>query len=168
MKNLEKSVGVMVVLMLAAAVVIACPSKKRHSVMDTDSISGASLWSYITTNSPYENWKMWPGKQAFYEGTSPHGKLLTTYVNDPGYKAVKLHLPEYPHGTIIVKENYKPDKTLAAITVMAKVQGYHPQAGDWFWAKYGPEGRVQKAGKVKGCIDCHSEAKDTDWVFTSR
>ena len=168
MKSWKKSAGVMVVLMLAAAVVIACPSKKQHSVMDADSISGASLWSYISSDSPYENWKMWPGKQAFYEGTSPHGKLLTTYVNDVGYNAAKLKLPRYPHGTVIVKENYKPDKTLAAVTVMAKVPDYNPSAGDWFWAKYSPQGQVQKSGRVKGCIDCHGDAKKTDWVFTSR
>ncbi|MFO8055757.1 MAG: hypothetical protein R6V10_00480 [bacterium] len=52
MKSWKKSAGVMVVLMLAAAVVIACPSKKQHSVMAADSISGASLWSYISSDSP--------------------------------------------------------------------------------------------------------------------
>ncbi len=168
MKEEKKTILVLVMVVAVAGLVIACPSKGKPSVGDADSINGASLWSYISSDSPYQDWKMWPGKGPFYEGTSPHGKLLTTYVNDAGYNAAKLRLPKYPHGTIIVKENYKPDRTLAAVTVMAKVRGYNPDAGDWFWAKYGPEGKVAKAGKVKGCIDCHRDAKKSDWVFTSR
>ncbi len=168
MKDRKKTVGVLAMLIMVAGLVLACPAKKKLVIMDADSISGASLWTYITEDASYTSWEMWPGKQAFYEGTSPHGKLLTTYVNDVGYNAAKLKLPRYPHGTVIVKENYKPDKNLAAITVMAKVPYYNPSAGNWFWAKYGPQGQVQKSGKVKGCIDCHRDAKKTDWVFTSR
>ncbi len=40
-----------------------------------------ALWSYITKDSPYTEWRMWPGKNALYNGTVPHGALLTTYVN---------------------------------------------------------------------------------------
>lgn len=35
--------------------------------------------------------------------------------------------------SIVVKENYKPDKTLAAITVMHKVAGFDPAGGDWLF-----------------------------------
>ena len=72
-----------------------------------------------------------------------------------------------PYGAIIVKENYGKDKkTLMAITPMYKLKGYNPEAGDWFWVKYDSSGKVLKAGKVKGCIDCHRTQEDKGWLFT--
>jgi len=72
-----------------------------------------------------------------------------------------------PEGAIIVKENYGKDKkTLMAVTPMYRIKGYNPEGGDWYWAKYGADGTVLKAGKVKGCIDCHSVQKTKDWIFT--
>ena len=32
---------------------------------------------------------------------------------------------------------------------MYKVEGYNPAAGDWFWAEYGSDGSVRKAGRVQ-------------------
>jgi hypothetical protein len=70
---------------------------------------------------------------------------------------------------IVVKENYMPDKKLAAITVMYKVAGYNPGVGDWFWAKYTPDGKVEaegKSGMADMCIGCHGKAKGNDFLFT--
>lgn len=39
-------------------------------------------------------------------------------------------------------------------------------AGDWFWAKYTAAGKIEKEGKVSGCINCHSAVIDNDWIFT--
>ena len=69
-------------------------------------------------------------------------------------------------GSIIAKENYTAEKKFVALTVMYKIKGYNPTAGDWFWAKYNPDGTVAAAGRVKGCIDCHSAKKDNDYIFT--
>lgn len=67
----------------------------------------------------------------------------------------------------IVKENYKPDrKTLDSVTLMYKYYGYNPEGGDWFWGKYGPDGKVIKAGKVDSCIQCHQAATFKDYLFT--
>jgi LPXTG-motif cell wall-anchored protein len=38
---------------------------------------------------------------------------------------------------------------------MYKVEGYNPEGGDWFWAKYQPDGSVDAAGKVASCAGCH-------------
>ena len=84
---------------------------------------------------------------------------------------------DLPNGSIIIKENYGPDKkTLMAVTVMYRSKGYNPQAGDWYWAKYNPDGTIAKmppekgsmkiAGKAKGCIMCHGEtAEGNDFAF---
>ena len=127
---------------------------------------GAELFRYITEANVYTRWPLWPGKEKFYEGQEPHGMLLTTYVSKDAEKIIKRKKGMFKDGAIIVKENYKPDKTLAAITVMYKAQRYNPDLGDWFWVKYAPDGSVQAEGKPKGCINCHVDKKDNDWVFT--
>jgi hypothetical protein len=109
---------------------------------------------------------MWPGKTALYKGTEPHGVLLTTYVNGAALKAIEGKKGSLPVGAIVAKENYMPDKKLAAITVMYKVKGYNPQAGDWFWVKYLPDGKIEAEGKVDMCIGCHGSKKENDYVFT--
>lgn len=54
-----------------------------------------------------------------------------------------------PGNSFIIKENYRPDKTLAAVTVMYRVKGYDADAGDWFWAKYAADGKGEKMKKCK-------------------
>ena len=62
-----------------------------------------------------------------------------------------------------------------AITVMIKAGGYNPDAANWYWIKYLPNGTVAQkqtpmglirlAGKPKGCIECHSGAAGDDYLF---
>jgi len=128
---------------------------------------GSEFWTYITKTNPYAEWESWPGYEDIYPGQSPHGAFLKLYVNGKAFKAIKGRKVPLPSGSIIVKENYDKDKeTLVAVTPMYKVEGYNPEAGDWFWGKYGSDGKVMAAGKVKGCIDCHRQKKDMDWLFT--
>jgi hypothetical protein len=124
-----------------------------------------AFWTYISETNPYTNWEMWPGKDGFYPGTSPHGAFLKLFVNDVALKALKEDAP-MPDGAIIVKENYDKDKQFMAITPMYLKKGYNPEAGDWFWTKYGPEGALMAAGKVEGCINCHKT--QPDWLFTEK
>ncbi len=125
-----------------------------------------ALWSYITKDSPYTEWRMWPDKKALYMGTVPHGALLTTYVNGGARKAVIQGAGVMPNGAIIVKENYRPDKEMVAVTVMYKVAGQDPKNGDWFWAKYSPKGDIMVAGCAPMCIACHSGRKQFDYIMT--
>jgi len=117
-----------------------------------------------------------------YEGLEPHGLILETLDS-------KISLGART-GTVIVKRNYGPPGTtpeqvvnnpsayLDAITVMFKREaGYDPENKDWFWAKYLPDGTLDKnpkgvklAGRVmkgadKGCIACHAGAPGDDMVF---
>ncbi len=118
-----------------------------------------------------------------YEGTEPHGFVLETFYTTA---TVNGH-----SGEVIVKRNYGPKdvevetvqanrgKHLGAVTVMFKREaGYDADNKDWFWAKYLPDGSMDKnpkgmmlAGKVakgakKGCIACHTGAPGDDMVFT--
>ena len=120
------------------------------------------LWTFITKTSPYAQWAYFPDHQGLQKGRAPHGPQHKVYVNATGLKAKK---PPYPDGTIIVKDNFTTAKKLVAVTVMYKIKGYDPKAGDWYWVVYKPGGAVGKAGKVKGCIRCHSAVAKKDWVF---
>jgi hypothetical protein len=126
----------------------------------------SSLWQHLTDAPRYTDWRYFPGRKGMYPGRSPHGAFLKLYVNDIAYQAAKQGEP-MPDGAILVKENYGKDKTtLMAITPMYKKRGYNPQAGDWFWAKYGPNGKVMASGKVQSCIGCHEKAQGGSYLFT--
>ena len=117
-----------------------------------------------------------------YKGQHPHGAVLDTI---EGSVTVSGH-----KGRVIVKRNYggegvseaavanDPNKFLGAVTVMFKREaGYDSDNQDWFWAKYLPDGSLDKnpkgmqlAGRVakgadKGCIACHGAAPGGDMVF---
>lgn len=131
------------------------------------------FWEYLISQK-YENWAPVPGKSdGFSKGESPHGAFLKMYLNRTAAGKPK----ELPNGSIIIKENYGPDrKTLMAITVMYRSKGYNPNAGDWYWVKYNADGTIARtppekgsmkiAGKFKGCITCHGEgAEGNDFAF---
>lgn len=125
------------------------------------------LRHHITGHMPYKkDFSIFPGTTEMYKGTEPHGSFITIYVNDIALKSVKKK--KYNNNSIILKENYTPEKKLAAVTVMYKVKGYNPEGGDWFWVKYDPAFKVLKEGKVKGCLGCHSKAKSSDYIFTGK
>ena len=113
-----------------------------------------------------------------YEGTEPHGFVLDTLYLDASVDGQE--------GSLIVKRNFGPEgvsidevmnnpgEHLDSVTVMFKrEEGYAPESGDWFWAKYLPDGSLDQAnempmsGKVAGCISCHSDAEGDDMLFTT-
>ena len=127
--------------------------------------TGAGLWTHLEA-APYTNWSLWPGREALYPGTEPHGMLLTTYVNQLGLDAIRSGAGSMPVGTIVVKENHMPDSTLAAVTVMYKVAGYAPDAGNWFWVKRNADGAIEAEGRVPMCQGCHASQAGNDYLFT--
>lgn len=157
--------SLMLVLAAGALVNAQEAAKPTKPAMAMPAADGEKLSQYIMQDSPYTKWELFPGTKRMYKGTEPHGALLTTYVNSVAMNSIKKK-EGYAEGSIIVKENYSPDKKLAALTVMYKVKGYSPEDGDWFWLRSAPDGKVGTAGKVDGCIKCHAKAKATDYVFS--
>jgi len=118
-----------------------------------------------------------------YEGTEPHGMMLELFISKATIDGRT--------GDLIVKRNFgpagvtkeevtnNPDKHLGAITVMFRREaGFDPEDKNWFWAKFLPDGSLDKnpkgmslAGKVAkgadvGCIACHSAADGGDMVYS--
>lgn len=176
--------GILSILLILTVGIVAAQTdlNATDGKMDPNKTTdGKMLYNYITKDSNYKMWQMWPGKEEFYPGKEPHGALLTTYVTDDALSAIESgtgtsdgSAVTLPDGSIIVKENYLPDKTLVAYTVMYKEAGYDPEHNDWFWVRYLPNGTITAEGKVKGCIDCHSQPKVefnnqiNDYIFTSK
>jgi hypothetical protein len=123
-----------------------------------------------------------------YRGTEPHGAMLETFF-------VEAEVEGEP-GVLVIKRNYgpagvaadavlsAPDEHLAAVTVMFERAGYDPEHGDWFYAKYLPDGSLDTnangmslAGapargmvgqdRTAGCVACHAEAPGGDYLYTT-
>jgi cytochrome P460 len=158
---------------LAALCLTACGSKGGESPAPATlpGADAAQLFNYIKNQNPYTSWAAWPLTTKLYPGRDPHGAFLNNYVSDIAAASIAAAtdpsaLHGMANGSIVVEENYGPDKTLAALTVMYRVQNFNPAAGDWFWAEYLPDGTVVLSGKVDGCIGCHVTVNANDMLFT--
>ncbi len=150
------------------------PATQRPSenqAVATETAFDERFWKYLLANN-YKNWAPVAGTNGdFYPGTSPHGDLLKMYLN----RAAASNPQTLPNGSVIIKENYGPDRTLLAITVMYRSKGFYPDGGDWYWIKYNPDGTTARGpadqgaqkilGAAQSCIDCHSTAAGGDFTF---
>jgi hypothetical protein len=101
----------------------------------------------------------------------PHFEHFIVVRVNPGameeFKAVDKPLPV---GTTIIKE--KDTDALAKGppaeygAMIKREPGYDPEHGDWeyLYVVQNPEKKVTR-GKLQTCIECHSHAKDRDYVF---
>ncbi|MFH2011477.1 MAG: cytochrome P460 family protein [Pseudomonadota bacterium] len=148
---------VMSISIISISVMLAVIAFAKMPSPDPD-----ALWQYITKESPYTKWFFWPDHEGMQPGRAPHGPFHKVYINDLALNSAQ---PPVQYGSIQVKESYGMDKKLKAITVMYKVKGYNPDAGDWFWVKYSPDGKADAFGKLKGCVGCHGARAANDFIF---
>ncbi|MDX1644866.1 MAG: cytochrome P460 family protein [Thermoanaerobaculia bacterium] len=166
-QNLYLSIGVVALGVFALGIFASAGTSSAMS--HEDAPDAEALWEHIQ-EANYESWEPFPNApEGFYEGTRPHGAQLRTFGNESA--VANPQAP--PPGSIVVKENYTPNKELVAVTVMKKVEGYDAENQDWFWVKYDPDGSVAEqegmklAGKVKSCIGCHASAVGDDYLYTN-
>lgn len=157
----------------AASTTLSAPAREPALQATRPDTTGAALWAHLQEARYRENWTLWPGKGRFYTGREPHGMLLTTYLNPAAARALESGASRMPDGAIIVKENYMPDSTLAAVTVMYKVRGYNSEHNDWFFTKHLPSGELDRMpngmamqGRLPGCQNCHGARAANDYIFT--
>lgn len=109
------------------------------------------FWKYLIGNN-YKNWSPGPGTSGdFYTGQNPHGALLKMYLN----RTAAGRSDNFPMGSVIILENYRADKSLKTISVMYRTDGFDPNANDWYWIEYHPDGTV-----VKAPVDTASQIKN--------
>ncbi len=122
----------------------------------------AALWEYITKEAPYQEWGFWEDHKDIQPGNSPHGPFNRVYVNETLLKAESAPVP---YGSIQVKEGFDQNKKLMALTVMYKIEGFNPEGGDWYWARYGVDGKAGPVGKVQACLGCHAVKANNDYIL---
>ncbi|MEQ9495652.1 MAG: hypothetical protein RIT81_02310 [Deltaproteobacteria bacterium] len=136
---------------------------------DQDLERAGTLWAAIATHT---SWPSFTGLDGMQPGTSPHGDYNQFHLND----VAAADESGLGSGSIIVKRNHLTEDpaSLVAITVMQRVDGFAPDRGDWFWAKFTPAGAldtneagVPLAGRVDGCTGCHASAPGDDFVFVN-
>ena len=150
-------------ILITVFAIIALGLLTAHALQDQmPGPNAEEFWTYITKTSPYTEWKFWDDFSGLQPGNSPHGDFVKVYVNDILYNADSTPVP---YGSIQVKEAYNKDKKMTAITVMYKVEGYNPDAGDWYWARFSTDGRGGPEGKVNMCIGCHRPKANNDYIY---
>jgi hypothetical protein len=157
------------IVIIIFAVLIAFSSCSKEEEPDfpefeSGEITGELLWKRIAEDYSYRDYAFWPGHEGVRAGQAPHGPFHRIYVNRTLLESLPISDSVAPYGSIIVKDNLNASRELDGVTVMAKVKGYNPDVGDWFWAKYAPDGAVQAEGKPGGCIGCHEGLKENDYV----
>jgi hypothetical protein len=144
----------------------ASPAPAPAAQVSLPDTTADAVWAMLTQADFQNSWSLWPGMGELYTGNEPHGMLLTTYMNDVALAAFEARAGTMPVGAVLVKENYMPDSTLAATTVMVKRErAYNPNFNGWWWLKRNADGSVDAAGKGVGCETCHVNAAN-DHIFT--
>jgi len=157
-------ISMVFVTVLCASAFAIHDTQPAETQLTMPGANASELYRYIMKSDPYDQWELWPGKGKLYKGSHPHGSFLTTYVNGGAYSSAQKKTA-MPDGAIIVIENYTADQKLYALMVLYKIKGYNPEKGDWFWARYEPDGEEVASGKVDSCIACHENRKDNDYIF---
>ncbi len=173
---LPLAVGVALVVVALALFGVATPQKTARA-QEGPAADGAALLDYLLNQDPYTAWGTWNADRwsdfgGLLVSGEPHGNTIRIFVNDVAREAVLADDFDgtLPYGSIVVKENYmgalsNPGE-VAALTVMYKVEGFNPQAGDWFWLKAAGDGSaVMAEGAVEGCINCHSQEGNADYLL---
>jgi hypothetical protein len=107
----------------------------------------------------------------------PHGVPSARYYTNPaGLDAVRRGDVPVPVGTTVLKEKRWADDDgregvpVAFAAMVKREPGYDPADGDWeyvYWpvnhAESGPP--PVERGRLATCIDCHRNAKATDYLF---
>ncbi len=159
------------VALLGAMVLLAgCAVAEESEDMGAEApaADGAAIIEYLGAADYQNAWQHLPGTEPLYTGQDPHGALLSTYFNAIAMQAIEDKAGSIPVGGMVLKENYMPDGTLAAVTVMYKPAGYeNADANGWFFLKYAADGMIEAEGKVEGCTECHGDVRDNDFLFSA-
>lgn len=95
------------------------------------------------------------------------------YVNQKGLDALKKG-DMYPEGTIFIGVFYdvvtEKDGSInqgkKLFYVLMKKDKKATDTGGWRYAAFGPDGKYLEKDVKKECYECHTAAKDSDYVFS--
>lgn len=105
----------------------------------------------------------------------PHANTgIVIFMNDQAATAFRKNAGQYPVGAVVVKQ-----KTVHGYTdklgkrvvgdngvggMVKRSPGFDPKHGDWEYFYFENPKRIE-SGRITSCVQCHSSAKDKDYVF---
>ena len=118
----------------------------------------------------FPKWKNMNLLNKYLLESQDHDAYVDIYVNDIAKEPYILEKNNFPVGSIIVKPLYpkKKRENIARLVIMMKMKsGYDSRNNNWWYGVYDKSGMYASyKGKIKSCITCHAEAKDTDYMFS--
>lgn len=109
----------------------------------------------------YEAWESpatWPGLERTCEGA--HGGYVRIYANAKAAAALAAG-ETLPDGALLVEASFQDAAgTPKLVSAMRKVDGYAPDAGDWFWGQLDEDAALQVGGHIPACASCHAASVD--------
>jgi len=149
----------------AALVIAAGPGARAGEPSPCDihefGIDAGKFYLYLTQDTPYTGWQLWPESSIMHRADSPHGPLVSIYVNPSAYEALATGRELRP-GSLIVMENRWEDGSIRGLSVRLRIKGYHPAGNDWYWLQYDGKGEATREGKGHECLRCHGQEKEND------
>jgi hypothetical protein len=174
-----------IVVLVAVLVVTGCrpnhaePSEPDDGVGDFSGWPTATekpirvksgLWLMCRAPTPEEERVLEAATEEDQKKHGPHNQFsIVVRTNHAAF--VHFHARErLPVGAIVVKEKHQDfSATSPPVEYAAMIKreaGYDPEHRDWeyVFVVTQPERKVTR-GKLESCIHCHSNAKDTDYLF---
>lgn len=91
------------------------------------------------------------------------------YVNDLAKTEIEKDNPNFPVGSIIIREkNLAADSVMPekVIAMVKREKDFSGETGDWeFFVFNGADLEMQKRETMGDCAKCHVQAEKSDWVF---
>ena len=153
--------AISIFLLLVTAIVGAFEVKSDPATRHCDEIDG-------TTFEGWMDWRKVTPKPVRSKGHN--NNWVDIYVDELAEGTYLSTGAPYPECAKIVKPIYRDaeGKSIIKLTIMLKMApGYDPENGDWWYASAVATGtRFAKQGRLGGCIPCHKQAVETDYLFS--
>lgn len=111
------------------------------------------------------------GENPFEQTTTSHDSLVfgVVYVNELAKAEFEKISPQFPAGSIIVREKHSSAASETPDTVIAMVKrenSFSKETDDWeFFTFNGKDLTLQKRETKGDCAKCHIQAINVGWVF---
>lgn len=156
---------------IASLVAAGCGGGDDGTVSAPTTPGVAPLPGLPVETAGFDGWRRVNTRPIAESPDTPHGDRKVVYVNRAGERAVggRGATTPLPEGTVIVKTGSRGTDELAFVSVMEKVPEFDPQHGDWRFTEYArtaPDAPYGLLAEASACWDCHSAARERDWVFT--
>ncbi len=157
---MKKYFAVLVVVLLTTMAVAAWAETKKGVILPKGWMTYKFIGSLIITDKQSPLF----GIHHFYMNK----KGIETFINKGG---------PYPDGTMIVDAVYEAvtgaggminegKKLFYPVMIKDSNADEAKETGGWIFAAFDPDGKPMQMDVKKGCFECHSAAKDSDYVFS--